>query len=68
MENPYLMDGFPKPLCAMCFDWYYEGGGPYKPDAIDRSAQYLDKMFRAHAIPSNALLTVAGFLHEWTEP
>ena len=64
--NPYLIDWFPVPLCTMCLDWYVDGGGPYKPTAIDRSAQYLQKILMPHA--PEVMFIVASFLHDPTEP
>ena len=61
-----LIDSFPVPLCKTCFHWYLEGGDPYEPTAIDRSAQYLWKIFKLHA--TEVMINVASFLHDWTEP
>ena len=61
-----LIDSFPVPLCKTCFHWYLEGGDPYEPNAIDRSAEYLWKIFKLHA--TEVMVNVASFLHHWTEP
>ena len=66
VNNPYLIDWFPVPLCPKCSKRYWDNSGPYEPTAIDRSAQYLRQLFKLHA--TEVMVNVASFLHHWTEP
>ena len=66
VHDPYLLDGFPFPLCDRCFDWILTGGGPYEPCARTRAAYRVELWF-----PKLDFLTctaIAWYLEPWGKP
>ena len=66
--NPYIIDWIGRPLCNWCFDWHIgNDGGPYEPNARQRTALRLRIMFE-NKLPNTACDTIADMLRDWHEP
>ena len=71
--NIYLCDWLDGPLCNQCFDWHVdEGGGPYRPDAIDRAEKHLSFVLRPIIVrltlPEEPVRLLAEFLRSRWQP
>ena len=64
--NPYISDWVGQPLCGDCTDLLLVQERPPYPDARDRATQLLRHWFQA--LPENALVSMAEFLVDWSEP
>ena len=61
------------PLCNQCFDWHVgQGGGPYRPDAIDRAENHLAFVLRPIIVrltlPEEPVRLLAEFLRSRWQP
>ena len=66
--NPYLIDGVDVPFCDWCFDWFLEGGGPYRPHARDRCYQRLESLSKTRRWPAEVISNITEFAFDEIDP
>ena len=67
--NPYIIDGVGEPFCDWCFDWFLDGGGPYRPHARDRCYQRLESLSKeTRNWPADVIWNITEFAFDWIEP